>query len=134
MADLSITAANVQHQDGSSLGRGIAAAVITAGDVLYGPDSGLLLSFNSGTAAQAASVGIAANDAAVGQPISYVKTGKVDLGATLSIGKVYCAGAAAGGIAPVDDVLTGDFVTILGVASTTALLIMGLNVSGVQVP
>jgi len=70
-------------------------------------------------------------DAAAGQPGTYQISGVIDLGATLTRGEVYAVGAAAGGIAPVADPTTGDFMTVLGVAITTANLKIGINQSGV---
>jgi hypothetical protein len=53
------------------------------------------------------------------------------MGAILSIGETYIVGAAAGGIAPEADAVAGNFVTILGVATTSNLLKMGILQSGV---
>jgi hypothetical protein len=58
----------------------------------------------------------------------------VNVGATLAVGMVYCVGATAGQIVPYADLTTGDYVTILGVAKTTALLDFMLIVSGTQKP
>ena len=53
------------------------------------------------------------------------------MGVILAIGQVYIVGAAAGGIAPEADAAVGNFVTVLGVATTTSNLKLGLLISGV---
>jgi len=58
----------------------------------------------------------------------------INVGATLTVGMVYCVGATAGQIVPYADLTTGDYVTILGVAKTTALLDFMIISSGTQKP
>jgi hypothetical protein len=58
----------------------------------------------------------------------------INVGATLAVGMVYCVGATAGQIVPYADLTTGDYVTILGVATTTALLDLKIINSGAQKP
>lgn len=72
--------------------------------------------------------GIALSGGASGQPFTYQKTGNINLGATLAVGKVYVL-STAGAIAPVDDIAGGEFVTVLGIATTTALMKMGIVIS-----
>ncbi len=59
---------------------------------------------------------------------------QVDLGATLTVGTTYVVSATAGKIAPESDLTTSDYITHLGVASTTALLDISLNVTGTVKP
>jgi hypothetical protein len=59
---------------------------------------------------------------------------QIDLGAALTVGTTYVVSATAGKIAPESDLLSGDYVTHLGVASTAALLDIKLNVTGVAKP
>jgi len=132
MVDLTITAASVQHAVGASLVTGVSGAAITPGDSLYlSATKQLTPALHSGTAAQAAAVGIAVSGApGAGQPITYQTAGNVDLGATLTTGVTYVVGAAAGGIAPDSDAGASDFPTVLGVATTTSNLKMGIIVGG----
>ncbi|KKK74168.1 hypothetical protein LCGC14_2886510, partial [marine sediment metagenome] len=58
-------------------------------------------------------------------------TGDVDMGAILSVGQTYIVGAGPGGIAPEADAIGGDFVTVIGVATTANLLKLGILQSGV---
>jgi hypothetical protein len=53
----------------------------------------------------------------------------VNLGSTLVVGQIYCVGPTAGTIVPYADLVTGDYVTILGVAKTAALLDLMIIVS-----
>ena len=131
MADLVITAANVALSSGST-GEATAAATITAGQALALDSSGdAILASDATDAATAACVGIALHGASAGQPIKYANAGSINLGATLSLGKVYVL-STSGGIAPVDDIASTEFITVLGVATTTALLKLSIIQSGVQ--
>lgn len=132
MADLVPVAANVQQADGAGIARGIFGATITAGQSVY-LDSGneLQLAEKDGTALVAAAVGIAVNGGAAGQPASYIVSGDLDLGVTLVIGETYVVGAAPGGIAPLADVVSGDFPTILGIADAANNLKVNLFQGGV---
>lgn len=136
MADLVITAANVVKTSGVSV-EGTAGATITAGTPIRidASDSNELKESDCTTSATTAGVdGIALNNASDGQPLTYLKSGGVmNLGATLAVGKIYVL-STSGGIAPVDDLTTADYTTVLGVATTTALITLAITASGVQVP
>lgn len=132
MADLTQTAANVQTGSGSNIQRRNAAVAVTAGDAVYVDGNGAVdLCENDQTAAEAACAGVALNDAAIGQPVTFQVTGQINLGATLTVGEVYVCGAAPGGIAPVADVIAAEFMTVIGVAISTSEIEMGLLPSGV---
>jgi hypothetical protein len=49
----------------------------------------------------------------------------VNLGATLSVGKIYVL-STAGAISPVDDVVATDYMTIICVATTTSLCYLAI--------
>jgi hypothetical protein len=53
------------------------------------------------------------------------------VGATLVVGQVYVLSANAGNIAPVSDLATGWYTTILGIAISTTQLQMGPVNSGI---
>ncbi len=132
MVDLVVVAANVKPGSDAVTKRGIAGEAITAGDSVFKATDGQIeLAEHDLTAADAASVGIALNDAALDQPIEYAITGTIDMGAILAVGQVYIVGAAAGGIAPEADAGIGDFVTVLGVATTVNIFKLGILQSGV---
>jgi len=132
MADITVVAANVKAGAGAIEKSGIAGETITAGDAVHlAADGQIEAAENDLTSVEAAAVGIAINDAAALQPVKYVVSGVIDMGAIMTIGAVYIVGAAPGGIAPEGDAVTGEFVTILGVATTTSLLKLGIIQSGV---
>lgn len=131
MVDVVVTAANVARVSGS-VRNADAGVAITAGDVLYIDSNGVAqLAQHDLTDVEAAAAGIALNDAAVGQPVTYQVAGVIDLGAVLTAGEVYVVGAGDGGIAPVADIGVGDYATVLGVAVSSNNLQIGINASGV---
>lgn len=134
MADLTITAANVVKTSGV-VATGTSGATITAGMAIYVDSADAVQIASCVTSAITAAVGgIALNGASSGQPVEYLKTGGVmNLGATLAVGKPYVL-STAGLIAPVDDLLSADYTTVIGVATTTALITLAITASGVQVP
>lgn len=128
MADLTITTTSVVGL-GPKLRR-VAGGTITAGLAVRKDSAGDLGAASDDSAANAAVEGIALNDAADGQPVTYQQNGNIDLGATLAVGKVYVL-STSGAIAPVDDIAGSEFVTVLGVATASDNLLMGIIKSGV---
>jgi hypothetical protein len=135
MADLTITAASVIAGSGAKIVSGTAGASITAGQVVYkdtsDSDKLKLADNDSATAAVRSPVGIALHAAASGQPLSYVSRGPVTIGATIAAGGVYSVSSTPGGICPVADIATGDYNTVLGVATSTTVLDVLIHSSGV---
>lgn len=137
MADVVITPANVQKSTTSSTDRGTAGATITAGMQLYkdATDSYKLKPAIASSLASAAAVGAALHGASNGQPVEYTTDGLYTAGGTLVIGQVYCVSAAvAGATAPYADLVTGNFVTIMGGGQTASLLKLKINALGVAKP
>lgn len=136
MADLSITATNVAKVAGETETL-TAGETITAGQTVYkdtADNNKAKLADCDDTAAKATVFGIALNGGASGQPIVVQKTGKINVGATLTVGEIYVLSGTPGGIAPEGDHATGDYVSLLGVGLTAANLGLRINNSGVQVP
>lgn len=132
MADLTVVAANVKPGSDAVTKTGVAGEAISAGESIFkATDGELELCEKDQAAADAAAVGIALNDAAPLQPITYIITGTIDMGAILAIGETYIVGAGPGGIAPEADAVATDFVTILGVAISVNDLKIGILQSGV---
>jgi hypothetical protein len=132
MANLSITAASVQVASTIPLTRGIAGATIAAGDALYSDasDNNKMKLAIATSAAAAAFAGIATHAALAGQPILYIPAGAITIGATLAVGSVYVVSATAGKICPVADLVAGNFVTIIGMPSSTTVLEVYPKASG----
>lgn len=134
MADISVTASSVVPTATTKRQTKVAAAAITAGQVVYVNTSDqLALADNDASATTAAAVGIALNSCAADQPCSYATSGAVTFNAVLTAGTIYVLSSTAGGIAPAADLASGDYVTILGVASSTTSLTVNINASGHQV-
>ena len=136
MADISITAASVQKTSSTGVQQGTAGGTITAGQSVYrdSADSNHIKAAVATADASAAAVGVALSGASDGQPIFFASGGNVTYNAALTVGTVYAvSGNAAGAIAPVADLGSGDYVTVLGIATTTTNLSLNPLVSGVAI-
>lgn len=124
MSNLSITSANVLAGAGSPAVTGVAGAAIAAGDALYidTSDSNKLKLAIATSAAASVFAGIALHAAASGQPITYMTSGSITIGATVHVGTIYVVSATAGKLCPVADLVTGNYVTIVGMPTSTTLL------------
>lgn len=136
MADLSITAANVAASTNAVLNKAYNfGATVTAGKalILDSSDSELKLA-DASDAALDTVFGIALNGGADGQPGVVQTGGDINLGATLSVGKVYVLSGTAGGIMPIDDAVASGtlYCSVIGVAISTSILRMGIINSGVE--
>ena len=134
MADISITAANVGLTDDSGVAyrRVQYGETVTQGKSLYlkAADGKYWLA-DADALATAACVGIAITPGAADEYGIMVEEGPLDLGATLTVGATYVVSTTAGGIAPIADLGSGDFTTILGVAVTSGKLDLKIYQSGV---
>lgn len=112
-------------------------STISDGQVAYFDvaDSKYKLSDSNLSAAIAASVGVFVTPG-IDTGYGYVATGGsiILVGTTMVVGTVYCVGATAGSIVPISDLTTGDYVTILGTASTATQLDLAIKASGVVKP
>jgi hypothetical protein len=134
MADLVITAANVLAGSGAKKVAGTAGATITAGQVVYldSADSEYKLAdADSATAAVRSPAGIALHGASDGQPLTILSKGPITIGATVTAGVAYYLSPTAGGICPVADLLTGDYPTVLGLATSATVIEVDIQVAGV---
>jgi hypothetical protein len=136
MADISVTAADVVGVSGSySQAQYIAGATITAGQAVYvdtANDNVLKLAQADGTALEATVKGIALCGASAGQPCIIATSGDIDIGASLTVATVYILSATAGGVCPVADLASSSYLSVIGVATDTDNLHIGINNSGVE--
>lgn len=135
--DLSLTAANVVPSAGYQFTDGIAGETITAGQTLYYKETDSRYwkaDSDSATSAVRVLVGIALNGASAGQPVRVQTAGSITIGATVTVGTIYVLSDTAGGIMPQADLETGDYVSIVGVATTSSAILMINRNSGVAVP
>lgn len=134
MTDIAITAANVVAGATATIARGIAAATITAGQILYlDPTTGKygLADTDSATAAVRFVAGVALHGASANQPISLVTAGPVTIGAAILAGVFYYASGTPGGICPVADVAAGDYPSVIGYGISTTVLMVKIDNSSV---
>lgn len=132
MADLTVVPANVKPGADLVTKRGIAGEAITAGQAVFkATDGEFELCEKDQAVEDAACVGVALANAAPLQPFEYGITGTIDMGSILAVGETYIVGAGPGGLAPEADGVTGNFVTIVGVAISANNLKLGILQSGV---
>ena len=136
MADLTITATSVIPGADAQITRGTAGATITAGMVVYKDTaaSDVLKAADANASALTAVVaGIALNGGSTGQTILYQTAGLITIGATVAAGKPYVLSATAGLVAAGADLTTGWYASYLGYATTTAVINIQINNTGVIV-
>ena len=130
MADLVQTAADVQVGSQTIRTRLVRyGEAVTQGMPLYksGSDSKYYQSDASAEAtakceAIALTPGSADDYGVIALPASEPDFALVDIGATLTVGEPYAVSATKGAIAPVGDLLSTEWVCIIGVAKTASLL------------
>jgi hypothetical protein len=130
MADLTITAANVVAGSNASKESGTAGEAITAGQAVYKDSTTgkyMKADSNSATAEARQARGIALHAASNNQPLTIQKGGDITIGATLTAGVAYYLSDTAGGICPVADVGSGEYVCLLGIAKSASVLAIGIQ-------
>lgn len=131
MADLSQTPGNVKLAASGNVIVGTAAETITQGQPLYQVGDKWARA-RATTAVLAACRGIALTPALIDEPVVVARPGsEVNLGATLAVGEVYVVSATLGAIAPIGDLVGGNFVTPIGTARTAAILIFNPQPAGI---
>lgn len=125
MAALTITAASVAVVTGTPKA-GVAGETITQGMAVYKAANGRwykaqcdgsLIESGYGT-----EVGVSLNSVAALQPMDVLTDGTYTVGATLTVGVIYVVAAAAGGIAPAADIVSTNYVTVVGVPTSTTVM------------
>jgi hypothetical protein len=137
MADLVITPGNVVAGANATKVQGIAGEGVTAGQAIARDSTTRKLLRADNNAANAdlrTPIGIALHAASLDQPLMIQTEGDINLGAALTVAAPYFLGDALGGICPVADLTSGEFVTSLGIASSASNFKMKIHVSGAAVP
>lgn len=136
MANLTVTAANVALAGGTpTLRTRQVGEAVTQGEPVYlKADGKYWLADADAGVVEAAATGIALTPAATDGYAVVIEAGKVNLGATLTVGATYVVSATPGSVAPIADLVTGDYVTILGTASTASALDLAITVTGIATP
>ena len=134
MTDISITATSVVAGTGAIKKACIAGATITAGQAVYLDSTTGKLALADANAAGAEArqpIGIALNGGAANQPVMVQTAGEVTIGATLTAGLAYYLSDTPGGICPVGDIGSGEYVCLVGIAKSTSVLSINIDYSGV---
>lgn len=139
MANLSQTPANVKIMAASAARVRVVQGgeAITQGMPVYqaGGDNKWYQADANASAAAAAATAIALTPCGIDGYFVIAETGTtVDLGATLTVGTTYVVSATKGAIAPIADLTTGDYTTILGTATAAGSLPLNISSSGVAKP
>ena len=134
MTDLVVTAANCVPGTDARLEQGFAGETITAGMPVYKASTGLWMKAdsNSATALARQATGIAMCGSSANQPIVVQRSGSLTLGATMTAGVAYYLSDTAGGICAYADVGSGEYVDLIGVATSTTVLQLSFNYSAVS--
>ena len=131
MANLTITPASVATTLGSQISA-TAGVSIAAGQAVYLDSTTNTLKLADANASlSAAAVGIAVNSGSAGQPVTYQPTGFITIGATVVTGTAYYLSATAGSICLESDLVSGDYVTFLGIATSTTVIALNIVQSGI---
>jgi hypothetical protein len=136
-SDLSITTTNVLAGTGGRTVTGILGEdSMTAGMSIYkkASDDNNLWRADSGDSAAAEAAGILLNGGDTGQPCVYLISGDLGLGAILTVGMRYYVSDTAGKIREDTDLVSTEFVSMIGIADTTSNLVVQILNSGVQIP
>jgi hypothetical protein len=134
MADISVTAASVKIGSASTTAQLVQyGATVTQSQPVYSDatDSNKYKPADAEALASAAATGMALTPGASGDYGLIVTDGLFNPGGTVVVGQVYVVSTNPGGIAPYGDLGSGDFVTILGVGSTTSLIDISINATGI---
>ncbi|MBZ9985673.1 hypothetical protein LB572_01035 [Mesorhizobium sp. BH1-1-5] len=135
MADLSITAASVVAGANAVTDSASAGEAITAGQQVYlNSTSKKLMKADSNAASAEArkAIGTALNGAALDQPVKFQKGGDITIGAVLTPGVAYYLSDTPGGICPVADIGTGEYVQLVGLAKSASVLALDYQYTGVS--
>lgn len=133
MADVTITAADVVASANAQTGEGTAGVAIVAGEWVYrAADKTLRLADANSSLLTSTAEGMALHAAGVGQPLKFASQGEVTVSAVLTTGKVYVVSSNAGKTAPVADLASGWWTSIVGYAKTTSVLVIRRINTGIQ--
>lgn len=139
MVDLTITAASVVPGSNARTVVGTAGETITAGQAVYKSSTTnkwMLADADAATAeargSDESNVGIALTGSSLNQPIVVQTSGDITIGATMSAGIGYYLSGTPGGICPIADVTGGDYVVQLGLSTSTTVLALRPEYTGVE--
>lgn len=125
-ADVTITSVTPSSSAAGINRTHIAGEALSVGNLVYRKASDLKIykaDANSATAEVRVVYGIVVSAAASGAPCVVVtEDPALTLGATLTKGTAYVLSATAGGLAPLADMTTGDYVHVIAIGATTSTI------------
>jgi hypothetical protein len=130
MADLTITAASVVQGANAIKEAGNAGETVAAGKAVYKSSTThkwMLADSNSATVEARKARGIALNGASLDQPLVVQTGGDITLGATIVGGTAYYLSDTPGGICPLADVGSGEYVCQIGLAKSATVLTISIQ-------
>ena len=129
MADYSITAASVLPiTDDTQTVRGTLGATVTAGQWVYQNTTDRLYYLADADALATSIVsGLTLSGGAAGQPVTIATAGNVTTNAVGTAGAVVLLSTTSGGWAPVADLASGDYITIVGGFTTTTNFLISIT-------
>jgi hypothetical protein len=134
MTDLVIVPGSVVAGANAQRASGTSGATITAGQLVYKDPATtkyLLCDNNAADPNARKPEGVALNSASLNQPITLQTAGDITIGSTLVAGTDYFLSTTAGGICPRADVIATMNVVLIGLARSTTVLAIDIQVSGV---
>lgn len=135
MADITITATSVVPSTGAVINKErVAGETVTAGQPVYlkSSDNKWWKTDSDDTEATAQVIGIALHAASANQPLAVQTGGLLTIGATIAAGVFYYVSNNAGGICPVADLGSNDWVSVVGYGSSTSVLVVHPLYTGKQ--
>lgn len=135
MADISVTPANVAKSTGAVIETGLGGEAIDAGECVYKVASTGKFKLAQCDAATDDDVyGIALNKCqADGQPVTVQVRGSITIGGTVTVGTPYFVSATAGGICPFADLVSTNYVTLIGIGISATVIKMQKLTTSVQI-
>jgi hypothetical protein len=134
MVDITITPTSVIAGANATKLRGVCGETIAAGKTVYQDPATkkfMLSDTNSATLDARKPLGVALNGGAINQPVEVQTAGDITIGATLVAGTDYYASDTPGGICPRADVGATENVVLIGLARSTTVLALDIQISGV---
>lgn len=134
MTDLVITATAVVAGSDANTVAGTFGETVAAGQLVYKSSSThkfMLADADSATPEARTALGMALNGGALNQPGVVQKSGDVTLNAALTANVAYYLSGTAGGLCPIADVGSGEYLCLIGIAKSTTVLDIAIQATGV---
>lgn len=135
-ADYTVTTTSVVPSSAAVIRRKLAGATITTGKSLAVKADGTLDLYDAnGAAPLNVFKGIALNSAVSGQPVIYVESDpEFTPGFTVAAGAIVIGSGTAGGLAPAADLVTGWYLTVVGLGIGSNKIDLNPQAAGVVTP